>query len=67
MARFRIVQRPRGADPTQARFDVEERVSLQWEGRGCFFDLERAESQIAQIQEERMNTIETKVIKEYVL
>jgi hypothetical protein len=65
MARFRIVQRPRGADPTQARFDVEERVWLQWEGRGWFFDLEKAESQIAQIQEERRNTIKTKVVKEY--
>jgi hypothetical protein len=65
MAHFRIVQRPRGADPTQARFDIEERVWLQWEGRGWFFDLEKAESQIAQIQEERRNTIKTKVIKEY--
>ena len=65
MARFRIVRRPSGADPTQARFDVEERVCLQWEGRGWFYDLEGAESQIAQIQEERRNTIKTKVIKEY--
>ena len=65
MARFRIVQRPSGGNPTQARFDVEERVWFQWEHRGWFFDLEEAESQIAQMQEERRNTIKTKVIKEY--
>lgn len=65
MARFRIVQRPSGADPAQARFDVEERVWFQWEDRGWSFDLEEAENQIAQIQEHRRNTIKTKVIKEY--
>ena len=65
MARFRIVRRPSGADPTRPRVDVEERVWLQWEDRGWFFDLEEAESQIAQMQEERRNTIKTKVVKEY--
>jgi len=65
MARFRIVQRPSGSDPTQPRFDVETKTWWWWELVRWEFELEDAETYILNIENIRKNTVKTKVIKEY--
>lgn len=65
MARFRIVQRPSGSDPTRPRFDIEKKIWWSWELVRWEFDLEDAEKYILNMENIRKNTVKTKVIKEY--
>jgi hypothetical protein len=69
--RFRIVQRPWCRDPnqlilpSQARFDIEERIWWWWEFIAFTCTLEEAEALLLKIKKQRENVIETKVVKEY--
>ena len=67
MARFRIVQRPSYIDPTQIRFDIEEKTWWRWQYVTFEFNLEDAETYILNIESIRKNRVKAKVIKEYVL
>ena len=67
MARFRILQRPSHCNPTEARFDIEKKEWWWWEFVTFEWSLENAEKRICEIQSKIKDTVETKVIKEYVL
>jgi hypothetical protein len=67
MARFRIVQRPSHCNPTEARFDIERKEWWWWEFVTFEWSLANAEKRICEIQGNIKDTVETKVIKEYVL
>jgi len=64
MARFRIVQRPSYTDPTQPRFDIEEKTWWWWRNVTFEFNLEDAEIYILNIENIRKNTVKAKVVKE---
>ena len=65
MARFRIVQRPSYTDPTQPRFDIEEKTWWRWQCVTFEFNLEDAEKRVINLEDICENTVKTKVVKEY--
>jgi len=66
MSRFRIVQRPSWADPTEACFYVEKRIWWSWRLICYAWTIEKAEQGLFDAANKgRNNQVETKVIEEY--
>lgn len=66
MARYRIVEKPSFADPSEPIFAVEKRVWFWWEYAGLFGTFAEAFKRGLELQEaDRKGVVKIKVVEEF--